>query len=170
MDAVALEEDSDNRQLLRLRRFTMAAATSAMVIVLLWVAYGFGGLEWTAVLRGTALILFWVAFFYAALRTGLNLRLRDPSLTMPQLATSIVTMAYIMYYADRSRGALLVVYLVAFLFGVFRLRTRQLLLLALTAFVAYGAMVLSLARFKPGVVDLPEEILELIVLAFTLPW
>ena len=39
-----------------------------------------------------------------------------------------------MYYADRGRGALLIVFLVAFLFGVFRLRTRQLLLLAPIAF------------------------------------
>jgi len=41
-----------------------------------------------------------------------------------------VTMAFVMYYADRGRAALLIVFLVSFLFGVFRLRTRQLLFLA----------------------------------------
>jgi signal transduction histidine kinase/ActR/RegA family two-component response regulator len=170
VDTDAPELDSDDRQALRLRRYAMAAGTSGMVIVLLWVAYWFGDLAWTGVVRGTGLILFWVALFYAVLGSGLNRTLRDPSLTMLQLASSIVTMAYVMYYADQSRGALLVIYLVAFLFGVFKLRTRQLLLLAALGVVSYGVMVLSLARFKPGAVDLPDEILELIVLAFTLPW
>ena len=113
----------------------MAAGTSLMVIVLLYVAYLLGGLEWAGFVHGTALILFWVALFYVVLRTGLNLKFRDASMTMPQLASSIVTMAFVMYYADRGRAALLIVFLVSFLFGVFRLRTRQLLFLAATAIV-----------------------------------
>ena len=121
-------------------------------------------------MQGTALISFWVALFYAAFRSGLNLKLRDPSLTIPQLYSSVLTMAYIMYYADGGRGALLVVYLVAFLFGVFRLRVGQLLALAATAIVAYGVLVLALYRFKPETVEAADEILQLIVLALTLPW
>jgi signal transduction histidine kinase len=167
---VALPASGDARQDLRLRRYMMAAATSVMVIVLLWVAYWFGGLSWRGVVQGTALILFWVAVFYTVLRSGLNLRMGDPSLTVAQLSVSILSMAYIMFYADRGRGALLVVYLVAFLFGVFRLRTRQLLGLAATAILAYGAMIASLYLFKRDTVDLAEEVLELIVLAVTLPW
>ncbi len=163
-------DDGDDRQALRTRRFLMAVGTSLMVIALLGVAYLFGGLEWTGLVQGTALILFWIAVFYVALRTGLNLKLKDSSLTAPQMAASIVTMAYIMYYADRGRGALLLVFLVAFLFGVFWLRTRQLLLLAATAILSFGVMVLALYRFKPGTVELSDEILELIVLAVILPW
>lgn len=65
-----------------MRRYLMAAATSLMVIVLLWVAYWFDGLSWRGVLQGSALILFWVALFYGMLRSGLNLRMRDPSLSI----------------------------------------------------------------------------------------
>ena len=163
-------EDGDDRQALRTRRFLMAAGTSLMVIALLGITYAFGGLEWIGLVQGTALILLWIAVFFIAIRSGFNLRFSDPSLTAPQVASSIVTMAYIMYYADRGRGALLLVFLVAFLFGVFRLRTRQLLLLAVTAILAYGAQVLALYRFKPGRVAIEDEILKLIVLAVTLPW
>jgi signal transduction histidine kinase/DNA-binding response OmpR family regulator len=166
----ALPAGGDDRQELRVRRYLMAAATSLMVVVLLWIAYWFGGLSWPGVVQGTALILFWVVVFYAVLRSGLNLRLADPSLTMPQISASILSTAYIMFYADRARGALLVVYLVAFLFGVFRLRTRQLLYLAATAVFAYAAMVASLFVFKRDTVDLADEVLALIVLAVTLPW
>ena len=141
-----------------------------MVIGLLYTAYLLGGLEWAGFAQGTALILFWVAFFYVLLRTKLNLRFRDASMTMPQLASSIVTMAFVMYYADRGRAALLIVFLVSFLFGVFRLHTKQLLFLAATAVASYGAMVAALLRYKPDTVEPTDEILQFVVLLFTLPW
>jgi signal transduction histidine kinase/ActR/RegA family two-component response regulator len=169
-DRIGLIPTGDPRQALRMRRYLMAAGTSLMVIVLLFLAYLLGGLEWTGFVQGTALITFWVAIFYATIRSGLNLKLRDPSLTTLQLYTSVFTMAYIMYYADRGRGALLVVYLVAFLFGVFRLRVGQLLALAGATILAYGVMVIALYRFKPETVGAADEILQLIVLALTLPW
>jgi signal transduction histidine kinase/ActR/RegA family two-component response regulator len=160
----------DERQALRIRRFMLAAGTSVMVIALLTLAYLLGGLERAGLVYGTGLILFWVAFFYVVLRTGLNQRFGDASMTMPQLASSIVTMAFVMYFADRGRAALLIVFLVSFLFGVFRLRTRQLLFLAATAILSYGLMVLALYQFKPDTVEPADEILQLIVLAVTLPW
>ena len=147
----------------------MAAATSVMVIALLWIAYWFGDITWRGVTHGTALILFWVALFYVLLRSGINLRLADPSLTVPQVSASMVTMAYIMYFADRGRGALLVIFLVSFLFAVFRLRTRQLLFLAAIAAVSYGVMVACLYRLKPDYAG-GDEILKLIVVTVTLPW
>ncbi len=160
----------DERQSLRLRRYLMAAGTSFMVIGLLYTAFLLGGLEWEGFAQGTGLILFWVAFFYVVIRTGLNLRFRDASMTMPQLASSIVTMAFVMYYADHGRAALLIVFLVSFLFGVFRLRTPQLLFLAATAIASYGAMVAALLRYKPTTVEPADEILQFVVLLFTLPW
>jgi len=153
-----------------MRRLMMAAGTSLMVIALLGITYLFGGLEWTGFVQGTALILFWIAVFFFILSSGLNLRFRDHSLTLPQIAAAMVTMAYVMYYADRGRSALLVVFLVAFTFGVFRLRLRQLVLLAAIGIGSFGAMVLALYRFKPHTVEPADELLELIVLAITLPW
>ena len=153
-----------------MRRYLMAAGTSLMVIVLLYVAYLLDGLEWAGFVQGTALILFWVGLFFIAFKTNLNLRFRDASLTLAQLSSSIVTMAYVMYFADRGRAALLVVFLVSFLFGVFRLRLRQLLYLAGLAVLSFGVMVIALSRNKPQTVEPADEILQLVVLAITLPW
>ncbi|HYV99071.1 MAG TPA: response regulator [Gemmatimonadaceae bacterium] len=160
----------DERQKLRMRRYAMASGTSLMVIALLWVAWAFGGLEWTGAVQGTALVLLWVVAFGVAFRTGWNLRFKDPSLTTPQLAVSIVTMAYIMYYADSGRGAMMLVFLVSFLFGVLKLRTRQLLFLAAIAVLSYALMVAALRVYKPQTVQLADEVLELMVIAITLPW
>ena len=166
---IALSPRGDERQALRLRRFGIAAGTSLMVVALLAAAYLLGGLAWDGLIQGAALILFWIALFFVLLRSGFNLRFRDPSLTMAQLTSSIVTMAFVMYYAQ-GRQALLIVFLVSFLFGVFRLRTRQLLFLAAVAIGSYGAMVLALYRFSPQNVRASNEILALIVLIVTLPW
>jgi signal transduction histidine kinase/DNA-binding response OmpR family regulator len=159
-----------DRQALRLRRYGMAAATSLMVIALLWIAYWFGDLSWRGVTHGTALITFWVALFYVLIRSGINLRSSDPSLTLPQVSVSIVTMAYIMYFQDRGRGALVVIFLVSFLFAVFRLRTRQLLFLAAIGAASYSVMVACLYWLKPDRIEGGEEILKLIVVVVTLPW
>ncbi len=163
-------DQDDGRQALRMRRLLMATGTALMVMALLGIAYLLGGLQWTGLVHGTALILFWIAVFFGALRTRFNLKFADQSMTLPQVAAAMVTMAYVMYYADRGRGALLVVFLVAFVFGVFRLRTRQLLLLAATAILSFAGLVLALYRFKPHTVEPADELLELIVLAVTLPW
>jgi signal transduction histidine kinase/DNA-binding response OmpR family regulator len=160
----------DDRQALRLRRFMMAAGTSLMVIGLLYAAYLLGGLERTGFVAGSAMILFWVVFFFVMIKTGLNLRFRDASMTMAQLGSSIVTMAFVMYYADHGRSSLLIVFLVSFLFGVFRLRTKQLLFLAAMAIASYAAMVGALQRFKPETVEAADELLQLLMLAITLPW
>lgn len=68
------QDEGDDRQALRTRRLLMAAGTSLMVIALLGVAYLFGGLEWTGLVQGTALILLWIAVFFIAIRSGFNLR------------------------------------------------------------------------------------------------
>jgi signal transduction histidine kinase/DNA-binding response OmpR family regulator len=161
---------TNDRQAMRMRRYQLAAGTSLMVILLMYVAYLLDGLEWVGLVRGAAMILFWVALFYVAFRTRINLRFPDPSLTLPQLSSSIVTMAYVMYYADRGRGALLVVFLMAFLFGVFRLSLRQLLTLSLIAVACFAAMVSALLEYKPDTVQPADEILQLIVMAIILPW
>jgi signal transduction histidine kinase/DNA-binding response OmpR family regulator len=161
---------TDDRQILRLRRFMMAAGTSLMVIGLLYAAYLLGGLERTGFVVGAVLILFWATFFFVMIKTGLNLRFRDASLTMAQLGSSIVTMALVMYFADHGRSSLLIIFLVSFLFGVFRLRTKQLLFLAAVAIASYAAMVGALVRFKPETVEAADELLQLLMIAITLPW
>ena len=55
---------------MRIRRYLIATGTSFMVVVLLGLAYEFGALEWTGLVQGTALILFWVVAFYLVLRSG----------------------------------------------------------------------------------------------------
>ena len=112
----------------------MAAATSSMVVALLFISYLLDVLSLRAFVTAALLTLFFVIAFYAVFRSGLNLRFRDPCLTLPQIVCSTLVILYALHESKNAHGVLALIYMVSFLFGVFRLSTRQ--LLALAAFVS----------------------------------
>jgi diguanylate cyclase (GGDEF)-like protein len=76
--------------------------------------------------------------FFLLFHFGLNLRFRDPSLTMAQMVAAIAMVLFTQTYAGEARGAYLVVLLIITVFGCFKLHTRQLLVLSLLTIAAYG--------------------------------
>ena len=75
--------------------------------------------------RPSAAILFLIVLFYLVFRTGWNLRFADPSLTLPQIVSSILVISYLVFFAREARAMFLLIYMVSFVFGMFHLRTRQ---------------------------------------------
>ncbi len=158
----------DARQALRLRRYLIGAGTSFLVVVALFVCYWLGLLALNIAVGGAALIGFFVVLFYGLFRSGLNLRFGDPSLTAEMAAAGILTLAFVMYYAEPVRNALSLFYLVALMFGVLRLGTARLLALAAVAFVAHASVLaLSGSLRGPGAT---EGWVQLATLAIALPW
>ncbi|HQQ70723.1 MAG TPA: GGDEF domain-containing protein [Alicycliphilus sp.] len=98
---------------------------------------------WLAIFTSTNII------FYALIKTGLNLRLRDPSMTMGQMAVAIAAVALILYHADAIRGGMLMLLLVILLFGVLRLTTAQLLAMGALSSAAYALVIVLLTAHKP---------------------
>ena len=131
----------DSQQSHRMRRWVMASSASAMVVVLFLAAYLLGLLALPAFLTASSLVLGCVMLFYAVFRSGLNLRFRDPSLTLAQILASTLVILYVLSQSEEGHGILSLIYMVSFLFGVFRLSTRE--LLGITAFVAlsYGLII-----------------------------
>ena len=131
----------DSQQSHRMRRWVMASSASAMVVVLFLATYLLGLLELPAFLTASSLVFGCVMLFYAVFRSGLNLRFRDPSLTLAQILASTLVILYVLSQSEEGHGILALIYMVSFLFGVFRLSTRE--LLGITAFVAlsYGLII-----------------------------
>jgi len=161
---------SDQKQALRIRRFLLAAGTSFIVLFLFAVCYAKGLLDLAVLIQAGSIIFALVVVFYVLMRSGLNQRFRDPSLTSWQIAAASLTIIYVMYHADRTREVLLMVYLMPFLFGVFRLDTQKLLSLALFVLIAYTGMIALSAYTKPATVDAVTEVTRFAVLATVLPW
>jgi diguanylate cyclase len=160
---------ADERQALRIGRFLMAAGTSLLFCLALGLSAFLELLAWRAAAVGIGGIVCLIALFYVLFRTGLNLRLSDPSLTTEQVGAAILMLAYIMYHAGPMRGAFTVFYLVAMLFGVLRLNVSRLMVLALIALLAHGT-VLHLSYLGDPGMDAKSALTEFAVLMIVLPW
>lgn len=158
----------DEKQALRIRRFLMAAAGYTLCIILAYVSYLAGIMEWHGV--AGALILFPVinVVLYIIFRTGFNLRMADPSLTAIQICVAVLVTMYAMYFAHESRGVLLLIYVVVFLFGIFHLDTRGFLYVSVFTFVTYGIDLLLLYQYHPQGINLKMELVQLFCFAVVL--
>jgi diguanylate cyclase (GGDEF)-like protein len=159
----------DARQALRLRRFIVAAATSALLPLLLAAMAGLGYVDaapalWSAALVGAFAVLFFVLF-----RAGLNLRFADPSLTGEQILAAILTTAYVSYHAGEARPAVAMFYLVALFFGSLRLGASRLFGLAGIALLAHAVVIWAWHKHNPAA-DMTGSLVDLAALAVVLPW
>ncbi|HET7923170.1 MAG TPA: GGDEF domain-containing protein [Gammaproteobacteria bacterium] len=162
----------DARQALRLKRFFMAFLAYLLWIGLTFYCYALGYINisagWFAF--SIALTLLGNLVFFGLFRSGLNRRWPDPSLTMPQMLLATFWVMLLVAMAPRVRGILLLLYVVIFLFGIFRLRRGQYLLLTALALAGYGIIVLRTLVFQGGAEPMSLELLQYAVLIVTLVW
>jgi diguanylate cyclase (GGDEF)-like protein len=163
--------DESARQAHRVRRYLMGVGTSLLVLLLMYVLFLRGELEPAGFYYGAAGMLFCFALFYGLFRSGMNRRMEDPSLTEGQIISSILVLTLVMYYtSSEARTLFHLIFLMSFLFGLFRLDTRALFATGIVAVAAYGAMVLALALFRPEHLDVSLELLRWGVITGILAW
>ena len=160
----------DAKQAVRLQRFFIAAATYLMGFVLMAIGHALGVVEYRALIQMALLSVAANLGFYALIRSGANLRLKDPSLTTPQIVVANIVLMQAAYFAGPMRGLYLTIYLVIYVFGIFRLSTRQFVMLSVFSVGLYAAMVMMLMIFRPETVNLRAELLHGLVLGGILPW
>jgi len=170
MHEFKLFPETDSRQAHRMRRYLMAASTSFMVLLLLCLMAWQGFLEWSVLSRAGIAITLLVVAFYAAFRTGFNERFGDPSLTVPMILAATSVLAYVVYNADQARGVFMLLYLLPFLFGVFRLSTGTLLNLTLFTIILYLLVMLGIWHYRGEAFDFRLEVVQWLVLCVVLTW
>ncbi|MCY1290687.1 diguanylate cyclase (GGDEF) domain protein [compost metagenome] len=158
-------------QRLLMKRFGMAVATYGLALLLFWIAV-LGGLyrdSLAAALFYTGLAVLSQVVFFALFASGYNQRLRDPSLTEAQLLVALGWHTYVLSQLDTSRGALLVMYVVILLFGVFQLPPRVFVRCVALAFLGFAGV--NLWEAWQGTLHEPvQALLQLSVLFFVLVW
>ena len=162
----------DPAQALRLRH-TLLGATSYLSIIgfVLYCSYaGLSRLTPSTTWMLAALAMGINILFYLAISSGWNKRLHDPSMTLIQITTSTLWMLIVLYYTEQVRGAVLILFLNNFIFGIFRLRTAQFLGSALFALAGYGVVIGLLAKYHPQSINLRIEAVQWVLLAMVLPW
>jgi len=158
----------DPKQAMRIRRFFMASVAAVLFSFLIYLSYLAGLTEWAAVAGLLIIIPVGIITFYIVFRTGLNLKMADPSLTVIQMSFSILAMMYAMYFSNEARGVLLLSYILVFLFGIFRLDTRGFLYISIFTLVTYIIDIAMLHLFRPKGVNFHMEYLQWGVLALVL--
>jgi signal transduction histidine kinase/ActR/RegA family two-component response regulator len=154
----------------RFVRYLLAAATSILFAALTCLGWAFGALTGTVCLVACLAIFGFIVVFYVAFRFGFNERAADPSLPGPLMVCSTLVMVYVVYHAGDARAIYMLCYIMTSTFGVFRLPTRQQLLLATFMLVAHGGAMAVRHVLHPGELDLRIEALNLIVIGAVLYW
>ena len=95
------------------------------------------------------------------LRSGLNLRFKDPSLTMVQILWAILCVMYATYHLNEARAAALMIGLLVMNFGAFRLNLVQLISVAVYAIAGYMLVVYLLYVNHPELFVLQLELFVL---------
>jgi len=158
----------DPKQALRIRRFFMAFAAYILAASLDYFSYLAGFTEWKAIAGLLIIVPVINISLYIFFRTGLNLKMADPSLTGIQMCIAILVVMYGMYFAHESRGVLLLAYIIVLLFGIFRLSTRSFLYVSVFTLLTYGINIALLKVYRPQGVNFHIEYLQWYVLALVL--
>lgn len=116
---------TDPKQRLRIIRSLMAANVYVLCIGIMGFASQQGLMRRDAGILLSATIALNVVFWYGVLRSGLNLRFREPSLTLPQIlaALSCIVAAYAI--TGLFHGATMMLLTLVLVFGIFNLNARD---------------------------------------------
>ncbi len=113
------------------------------------------------------LIFFWlgVLVFTFLIRSGLNKKFSDPSLTIGQLLWGTLYLLTITYLMNEWRGLMLMAYFGMLSFGFFKLKFREFMSVIMTAVLGYFLVILYIFIYEPERININLELLQL--LAFT---
>jgi hypothetical protein len=159
-------------QRMRLKRFSMAAGTYLVVILvmLLTTRMGFGHLtrmQWITIIGSAILVN---GIFLSLFITDANLRCSDPSLTWAQIFLSALWGATPMYVLSEMRPVLMMFYIPAFSFGMLRLHRRQYLALVACVMAIFAAILLLQYNQAPAAFRIKYELLVFVIFGIVLTW
>jgi diguanylate cyclase (GGDEF)-like protein len=113
-------------QRMRMRRFLLASLFCVLYLFVLAI-FSTQNMVDQATLIGACLIVgVLVLIFWAAFRSGFNLRFTDPSLIGWQLLAAVYTMLFVLYRSPETRLAFTAFFFVALIFGMLRMNGRRL--------------------------------------------
>lgn len=153
----------------RVPQISPLSLISLLYALSLYIFYRQGFIGGATFVSVAALVLCSVVSFYAVFKLGLNTRLREPSLTLPQLVTALLIMLAVAYREPATQIALVPFILIAFSFGIFRLSTASLILLSLACLGVYLGIIMMRGHEEGYAYGFRADLVQWCVLALTLP-
>lgn len=131
------------RDRIRIRRLRMGMLAWAVSLFITGAAWALGLLRASYIEMALVLTLVLASqlIFHVALRSGWSRQFRDPSMTLAHILFATLVALWVISTAAEARTMLLMLFIVAVLFGSFQLRHREFMLVALLAVAGYTAIV-----------------------------
>lgn len=164
----ALFPSNDREQELRLKRFLTATGAYAMNMCFVLVCWAMGYFTAKEVLGYVLMVATINIGIFLTIRTDLNKRFADPSLTFLQLALASLSGLYLMYFGDAVRSTFLLLGVAAFVFGMLRFKTRGFIYLSAFILGGYAILIILLVQFRPGDITLRVDVLQWMALLVTM--
>jgi diguanylate cyclase (GGDEF)-like protein len=161
---------SERRQRIRMRRFKFASVFSILFVGVLTVFYAQDKIDGETLAHAALFVFVFIVVFFFIFRTGINLRLSDPSLTGWQFLAAVVTMLYVVYYAPDTRLAFTAFFFVAVMFGMLRRDSRKIAILGFASIVLFALLTVLRYAGNRDIEILRLDMLQCLVMVVTLPW
>ncbi len=159
---------NDRDQEIRLKRFFIATGAHGLNLFFVFLCWAMNFLNTAIVMNYLMFVLFLNAVVFLTLRSGLNKRFADPSLTFLQISLAALPGLYVMYFAGEARGTFLLLGLAMFAFGLFRFKTRDFVFLAIVILTGYASLIALLMKFDPVGLKFKIELLQWMAFVVTL--
>lgn len=152
----------DPKQKVRLKRTLLAIAGGAVHTFFCWVFLRWNYFRATPQQFFELFTLFWLVhlIFPLLILLGLNKRFKDPSLTVFQMAWATICIMITVYYVYDLRMVILMYYLLVMIFGAYRLRLKEFLIISTLAIAGYGLVIFFMVHNQVEVLNLRKEYIQ----------
>jgi diguanylate cyclase (GGDEF)-like protein len=133
-------------------------------LALAWI----GVAPWWPTLVWAAVSVLGMAAFFAALRSGANLRCAEPSLTLPQMLFALASCTCAYMLVGRARGLVFPILMLVLMFGMF-VRPYQVRWASLVGVCMVGTAMATMAWREPEVYEPAIEAAHFAMMALMLP-
>lgn len=158
------------KQALRLKRFLLGSTTYALGLMILALCSAVG------LLSTERLFFIGLAFLavngvaFTAIRSGWNLRFKDPSLTQVQICVAASMVVLILVLGERIHFVAVPFYSALFVFAMLQLKPRELVVVELYVLATYCAAMAIRARLFAGQLDLRIEAINAVLVVSSSVW
>lgn len=141
---------TDPAQRVRLAQAGLALLLLAMGVAAMHYFVWVGSAPLRPVLWWSGITLAGMVLFFALIRSGWSRRLREPSLTVPQMLFALTSAAAAYALLGAGRGAVFPIVMVVLMFGMFAATPRQMRWVAAYAVLLFGASMAASALRRPA--------------------
>ena len=161
---------SDPKQKVRMLRH-LAGMVAQLVFTLISILFFYNGLFSISLeLFEAILVVFWLGIlvFTVTIRSGLNKKYPDPSLTVAQLLWGTLFLLIMIYLLNEWRALMLMAYFGILSFGFFKLKFREFFSVAMFAILGYALIILYLFINEPDRLQINKELAQLLAFICTI--